>query len=1043
MHVYEAKSERCQGDVKLKEEAENAYEKHVYDPKNLINYEFLNSKKLVNDEDLDAMAPNTTATSVAHAFRYLPLRKNLQFNNLLVNTSYSTVHVPTNVYDKSTPILNGIQWSDKLTNIFRMNAEKDPSMTWQYFCSSDGFFRVFPGMKWPRDNKDKKIDLFDCRMRNWYIKAATSPKNILILVDTSGSMKGLRMEIARSTISTILDTLSDDDYFKIMNFSESTGIADDCFKETMIRANTENKQRLKEAIQFLPNQKIANFQEAFKNAFQLFRDEAHHNRTLCNKAIMLITDGAPENYEWIFDKYNWPNKSIRVFTYLIGREVSDNKQVKWMACANKGYYTHISTLADVQENVQKYVKVLSRPMVLTNFSNHIWTPVYLDHITESSDDKEKGLKFMTSVAVPVFDRSNETKKEGNLLGVIGTDVPVEEIKKFTPPYKLGPNSYAFAVTNNGYILFHPDFRPIYRNEEGASLEQDMKFEYAHSFDEPEEEEEINPGFYIPNEYNSVELSQPVLEQPPHLDEEEEKKPILKSEYNSVELNEVVLAMKPQQLDEMQKNLLSHYTGSKRIQVKVHYDNMRRVSVRQYSFYYSRIHNSSFSLGIALPSRYENTTTISADRTMSENYFYGNIELAPWQYCIDDSPFYLGRDRIKSIIDLGSDLRDQNCNNELLQQLIWEAQCTCKFVQAILPKSSKRNQADLPRTRNKKLGDDNCKMKTDYQVQQMEANLIKTLEREDVDMVFVGTGGGLTRYVAVKNLTEPNFIKDNLETVRSQYYERAVEGRVEEGYLFTYSVPLGENLDPNNTVVTGSAAIILPTTVKEMPVCAVVGFQMKYRKFKKMFFNVTNKCQKRSFGDNCQFNCSSSEVNCYLLDNHGYIMLSNIPEQPLGQFFGLLEGDIMQEFIRTDIFIPVEMVDHQAVCPIRAHGSKRSSAGALFNPMKHLCNLFIWAASEVILFFSEWNFFNIMKNGYSAFGIEYEHMSPEELEVLNAWQVWNSRQMPEEEKIIGYRPCKKNFTLYLANFKKISKKNQRKGSFDGTITKCNKRCASLN
>jgi len=30
----------------------------------------------------------------------------------------------------------------------------------------------------------------------------------------------------------------------------------------------------------------------------------------CNRAIMLITDGAPDTYEDIFAKYNWPDKDV-------------------------------------------------------------------------------------------------------------------------------------------------------------------------------------------------------------------------------------------------------------------------------------------------------------------------------------------------------------------------------------------------------------------------------------------------------------------------------------------------------------------------------------------------------------------------------------------------------------------------------------------------------------------------------------------------------------------------------------------------------------
>lgn len=49
-----------------------------------------------------------------------------------------------------------------------------------------------------------------------YIQAATSPKDIVIMVDISGSMKGLKMTIAKHTINTILDTLGENDFVNII-----------------------------------------------------------------------------------------------------------------------------------------------------------------------------------------------------------------------------------------------------------------------------------------------------------------------------------------------------------------------------------------------------------------------------------------------------------------------------------------------------------------------------------------------------------------------------------------------------------------------------------------------------------------------------------------------------------------------------------------------------------------------------------------------------------------------------------------------------------
>ena len=52
-----------------------------------------------------------------------------------------------------------------------------------------------------------------------YIKAAASPKEVVILLDTSGSMTGLRKEIAKHVVLNILETLGQDDFVAIYTFA--------------------------------------------------------------------------------------------------------------------------------------------------------------------------------------------------------------------------------------------------------------------------------------------------------------------------------------------------------------------------------------------------------------------------------------------------------------------------------------------------------------------------------------------------------------------------------------------------------------------------------------------------------------------------------------------------------------------------------------------------------------------------------------------------------------------------------------------------------
>ena len=128
---------------------------------------------------------------------------------------------------------------------------------------------------------------------------------------------------------------------------------------------------------------MANFTAALIKAFdifELYRTESYGAR--CNQAIMIISDGAPFSYSDIFEQYNWQNlpyKPVRVFTYLIGKEVADVKEIKSMACDNQGFYVHLSDLAEVREQVLNYIPVMARPLVLKKHDHPIiWTEVYAD-----------------------------------------------------------------------------------------------------------------------------------------------------------------------------------------------------------------------------------------------------------------------------------------------------------------------------------------------------------------------------------------------------------------------------------------------------------------------------------------------------------------------------------------------------------------------------------------------------------------------------------------------------------------------------------------
>uniref|UniRef100_A0AAY4A9R9 VWFA domain-containing protein n=1 Tax=Denticeps clupeoides TaxID=299321 RepID=A0AAY4A9R9_9TELE len=502
---------------RLVEAAEEAHLQHEENPD--LQYEYFNAV-LINEVD-------EGGNSVELGGEFL-LEPNDHFNNLSVNLSLSVVQVPTNMYNKDPDIVNGVHWSEALNKVFVDNFEKDPSLIWQYFGSAKGFFRQYPGVKWHPD--EHGVIAFDCRNRKWYIQAATSPKDVVILVDVSGSMKGLRLTIARQTVSSILDTLGDDDFFNIIAYNQEIHYVEPCLNGTLVQADRTNKDHFREHLDKLFAKGIGLLGNALTEAFTILSDFNQTGRgSVCSQAIMLVTDGATQMYDDVFAKFNWPDRKVRIFPYLIGRESAFADNLKWMACANKGYFTQISTLADVQENVMRYLHVMSRPKVIDHEHDTVWTEAYVDSTVS--------LNPVTTVAMPVFSTKNETKNQGILLGVVGTDIPVQELMKVVPKHKLGIHGYAFAITNNGYILMHPELRPLYQ------------------------------------------------------DGQKRRKP----NYGSVDLSEVEW----EDTDDLRNAMVNRKTGTFSMEVKTTVDKGKRVLRMHNDYYYTDIRGTPFSVGVAL------------------------------------------------------------------------------------------------------------------------------------------------------------------------------------------------------------------------------------------------------------------------------------------------------------------------------------------------------------------------------------------------------------------------------------------------------------
>ncbi|KAL3312978.1 Voltage-dependent calcium channel subunit alpha-2/delta-4 [Cichlidogyrus casuarinus] len=392
---------------KIKVMAEQSYENRPYlDPNNVTCY--IRAKHLNLIPPAQAPNDNQDSTTNCSLKYHLSMSEDPFFDNLYTNSNFSTVHVPTNVYDQSNELKITGNWTEKLDEVFRENRKKHKKIKWQYFGSPNGFLRIFPGVKWKIDldidseSTKNAIDFFDVRTQSWYLGAATYPKEVIIMVDKSGSMKGRRNIISNATVKELLLTLTENDLFNVYSFSDNQqkrqSEKDDTIFMPAYQANKDEIVYWQEHLNVTGVAKyetwIPSVLKDFHNLSNRGNEQNFKANAKCNKSrmIMVITDGSPEAYEQFWASNN-TDRDVRVFTFLLDQQAVDEPQMKKMACLNRGYYVSIGNLADVKENVLRYLSVAARSNAINNDSFPHWTGCKVRDINVKSKFSKEELKI--------------------------------------------------------------------------------------------------------------------------------------------------------------------------------------------------------------------------------------------------------------------------------------------------------------------------------------------------------------------------------------------------------------------------------------------------------------------------------------------------------------------------------------------------------------------------------------------------------------------------------------------------------------------------
>ncbi|CAI5687718.1 unnamed protein product [Oreochromis niloticus] len=112
------------------------------------------------------------------------------------------------------------------------------------------------------------------------------PKNVVFVIDQSGSMHGRKIEQTRTALVHILNDLAEDDYFGLITFDGNIFH----WKQELVQANSKNLESAKNFARNIQDRGSTDINEAVLQGARMLNE---HNREGSASILILLTDGDP------------------------------------------------------------------------------------------------------------------------------------------------------------------------------------------------------------------------------------------------------------------------------------------------------------------------------------------------------------------------------------------------------------------------------------------------------------------------------------------------------------------------------------------------------------------------------------------------------------------------------------------------------------------------------------------------------------------------------------------------------------------------------
>ncbi len=193
---------------------------------------------------------------------------------------------------------------------------------------------------------------------DYFTQTQRLAREMVFVIDTSGSMHGQSMEQAKSALYYALSLLNDDDSFNIIGFDNKVTV----MSEQPVAANDFNLRRAERFIYGLQ----ADGGTEIKAALDTVLDAKEHAGFV--RQVIFLTDGSVSNEDALFANIRTQLGDSRLFTVGIG-SAPNSYFMRRAADVGRGTFTFIGSSHDVQPKMQQLFNKLAHP-AMTQLSLH-------------------------------------------------------------------------------------------------------------------------------------------------------------------------------------------------------------------------------------------------------------------------------------------------------------------------------------------------------------------------------------------------------------------------------------------------------------------------------------------------------------------------------------------------------------------------------------------------------------------------------------------------------------------------------------------------